>query len=378
MGNFNTPALLFGIILLIASIGLFLWGRIKPELQRDSDNIYAVIGIVCALILFGSAFELSLPMSFQQLLMIGSLITLMWENFQMREPKGLGPRRDGAGAGWFRGSRAERSRRGASGLDEERLSSRDYSYPEARYDDYGAAEERRPPSRRIRGSMEARYDNVPDEKPPLRLPNRRSSGRPYPEDERPDQFDGSDADPWRNPNRRRPTDRPTDRPIERSDERSDSRSRPTGTPTKSWDEPDSRLDTPGWNRGPLDKTPDRAPERVSSRDDRNTDDQWPTAQPLDSDPPPRRRRRPRPDEIDSPSDTELPRRSRRRPPIASTDDTPPRPDGSRSDRPADRPSRPGRPERTGKPGDEYVDYQPVQPSSRDGQDEFDNSSNFDD
>lgn len=87
MGNgLNTPALLFGIILLVASIGLFFWGRLKPELARDSDNIYSVIGIICSIILFTSAFDLSLILGFQQLLLIGSVIVLMWENIQKRTP----------------------------------------------------------------------------------------------------------------------------------------------------------------------------------------------------------------------------------------------------------------------------------------------------
>jgi Ycf66 protein N-terminus len=87
VGNgLNTPALLFGIILLIASIGLFFWGRLKPELARDSDNVYSVIGIICSIILFTSAFDLSLILGFQQLLLIGAVISLMWENMRQRTP----------------------------------------------------------------------------------------------------------------------------------------------------------------------------------------------------------------------------------------------------------------------------------------------------
>jgi Ycf66 protein N-terminus len=82
----NTPALLFGIILLVASIGLFFWGRLKPELARDADNVYSVIGIICSVILFTSAFDLSLILGFQQLLLIGSVIALMWENIRVRTP----------------------------------------------------------------------------------------------------------------------------------------------------------------------------------------------------------------------------------------------------------------------------------------------------
>jgi hypothetical protein len=86
VNGFSTPALLFGIILLVASISLFFWGRLKPELARDADNVYSILGIICAVILFISAFELNLIQSFQQLLMIGSVISLMWENIRTRTP----------------------------------------------------------------------------------------------------------------------------------------------------------------------------------------------------------------------------------------------------------------------------------------------------
>ncbi len=113
-GGFNTPALLFGIILLMAAISLFFWGRLKPELARDSDNVYSIIGIICAVILFTSAFDLNLIMGFQQLLLIGSVIVLMWENIQKRTPNlegkrsfGLGGRDDDRGS--RRPYRAERT-----------------------------------------------------------------------------------------------------------------------------------------------------------------------------------------------------------------------------------------------------------------------------
>jgi hypothetical protein len=114
-GGFNTPALLFGIILLVAAISLFFWGRLKPELARDSDNVYSIIGIICSVILFTSAFDLNLIMGFQQLLLIGSVIVLMWENIQKRTPNldggkrsfGLGGRDDDRGS--RRPYRAERT-----------------------------------------------------------------------------------------------------------------------------------------------------------------------------------------------------------------------------------------------------------------------------
>jgi hypothetical protein len=154
--NFNTPALLFGIILLVASIALFVFGRLKPEIQRDSDSVYAIIGVICALILFGSAFDLSLGMSFQQLLMIGTLITLMWENIQARQPKNVGSRRGGMLDG-MRGlgrDMSDMSRRGAPMGDDDRPS-RVYR---AELDERLPPEEQRT-SRRIRGGRESRDDD---------------------------------------------------------------------------------------------------------------------------------------------------------------------------------------------------------------------------
>jgi Ycf66 protein N-terminus len=150
--NFNTPALLFGLILLVASISLFIFGRLKPEIQRDSDSVYAIVGVVCALILFGSAFDLSLGMSFQQLLMIGALIALMWENIQARQPKSVGTRRgvlDGV-RGW--GSGRDTSRRGAPLADDDRPANRVYR---AELEELAPLEDQRT-SRRIRGGRDSR------------------------------------------------------------------------------------------------------------------------------------------------------------------------------------------------------------------------------
>lgn len=82
--SFGIPAaLLFGLILILASLGLFLTGKFKPELYQESDGIYAVIGIICGLLLLISL-DLGAAMAFQQLLMIGSLITIMWQFIQVR------------------------------------------------------------------------------------------------------------------------------------------------------------------------------------------------------------------------------------------------------------------------------------------------------
>jgi Ycf66 protein N-terminus len=79
-----TPAVvIFGMILIVASIALFFTSKFKPELYQDSDNIYAGIGFLCGLILVFSL-DLGAAMIFQQMLMIGALITVMWQFLQVR------------------------------------------------------------------------------------------------------------------------------------------------------------------------------------------------------------------------------------------------------------------------------------------------------
>jgi Ycf66 protein N-terminus len=71
------------MILIMASIGLFFTSKFKPELYQESDNIYAGIGFVCGLILVFSL-DLGAAMIFQQMLMIGALVTIMWQFLQVR------------------------------------------------------------------------------------------------------------------------------------------------------------------------------------------------------------------------------------------------------------------------------------------------------
>ena len=82
--TFGIPAaLLFGLVLILASLSLFLTSKFQPDLYQESDNIYAIVGIICGLLLLISL-DLGAAMAFQQLLMIGSLITIMWQFMQVR------------------------------------------------------------------------------------------------------------------------------------------------------------------------------------------------------------------------------------------------------------------------------------------------------
>jgi len=90
--NFGTPVpLIVGVILIVGAIALFFLDKIKPGCRRDSDNIYAFLGLLAGVILLahlGMEFTLSL----QQMIMVGMLVSLMIQNIQSRVP-GNGPTR---------------------------------------------------------------------------------------------------------------------------------------------------------------------------------------------------------------------------------------------------------------------------------------------
>ncbi len=82
--SFGIPAaLLFGLVLIIASLSLFVISKLKPNLYEDSDNIYAIAGVVCGLLLMVSL-DLGAAMAFQQLLLLSATISLMWRFINLR------------------------------------------------------------------------------------------------------------------------------------------------------------------------------------------------------------------------------------------------------------------------------------------------------
>jgi hypothetical protein len=95
MGFAFPAALLFGLVLILASLSLFIVSKVKPNLYEESDSIYVVLGIVCGLLLLISL-ELSAAMAFQQLLLLSATITLMWRFINLRaENKQLKNRQSG-------------------------------------------------------------------------------------------------------------------------------------------------------------------------------------------------------------------------------------------------------------------------------------------
>jgi Ycf66 protein N-terminus len=151
-----SAAALFGLVLIIASLSLFLTSKFKPDLYQESDNIYAVIGIVCGILLVAS-YDLGAAMAFQQMLMIGSLITIMWQFMQVRAEN-------------------KRLKGGGRSTDREAPLRRGYN---AQLDD---EPEYAPAKRRNRRNEDNRFDRSNNERDSREeLPSRRSATRELPE-----------------------------------------------------------------------------------------------------------------------------------------------------------------------------------------------------
>ncbi len=177
--GFTSPApILFGLILIMAALALFLTSKFKPELHQESDNIYVVIGVICGLLLIISL-DLSFAMSFQQLLMIGALISITWQYLQVRaENKKL---KGGGGR--------------TAGRDREAAPARRSAY-NARLDDEPEYPANNRGNRKFGGERQFQASSYEDEYP---VPEQRA-GRMLPEYDRPDR---RDANSYQNESRQR-------------------------------------------------------------------------------------------------------------------------------------------------------------------------------
>lgn len=96
--NFGTPVpLIVGLVLIVASVLLFFLGKFRPGTQRDSDNVYAFLGLFCGVLLIGHL-GLDPLLSLQQMIMVGMLVTLMWESISNRTSSGNQVRQAGGSA----------------------------------------------------------------------------------------------------------------------------------------------------------------------------------------------------------------------------------------------------------------------------------------
>jgi len=85
--NFGTPVpLLLGIFLVLSSVILFFLENLKPGYGRDSDKIFAVLFLLSGVFLL-SDLQMNLLHSFQQMIMVGMLVTLMIQAIQGRSPR---------------------------------------------------------------------------------------------------------------------------------------------------------------------------------------------------------------------------------------------------------------------------------------------------
>lgn len=99
--NFGTPVpLLLGIFMVICGVALFFLDRLKPGYERDSDKVYAILFLLSGVFLLGNLTMDIIP-SFQQMLMVGMLVSLMIQNINSRTPVTLrsGPQGDGGDYG---------------------------------------------------------------------------------------------------------------------------------------------------------------------------------------------------------------------------------------------------------------------------------------
>jgi Ycf66 protein N-terminus len=315
--SFGIPAaLLFGLVLLIASISLFLTSKLKPNLYEDSDNIYAIVGVVCGLLLMVSL-DLSAAMAFQQLLLLSATISLMWRLINLRaENKQLKSRQPGT----------ERSKSGYNARLED-------DYPET--------------PRERRQGKKRRDIGYEDEERRL-LSDRQESGvEPMLSRRRTGSFAAEDVGDERYGERREPTvtRRRSNWEDEEADWSDDSRQRQNPrTPQRAL--PDADLVRDRWQSRSSGESPqrfDRDREDGAARFSRSEDREWDTgttgkfiggASPLEN--------------RDNLNDDSTPRRRRNR----STPDR----DDERQDRPTD--SRSAKGSMTA-----YVNYEPVHPEA---------------
>ncbi|NJK40382.1 MAG: hypothetical protein HC934_01645 [Acaryochloridaceae cyanobacterium SU_2_1] len=84
--NFGTPVpLIVGVVLIVGAISLFFLDKIKPGYQRDADIIYAFLCLLSGVMLL-TDLTMGFALSLQQLMVVGMLVTLLFENVRNRVP----------------------------------------------------------------------------------------------------------------------------------------------------------------------------------------------------------------------------------------------------------------------------------------------------
>jgi hypothetical protein len=87
----GTPvALLVGMLLVLGSVGLFFFDKIRPAYARDSDKVYAAFILITGLVTLVN-WGMDAGPSFLMFLMSGMLTTLLIESIRNREPIVIDP-----------------------------------------------------------------------------------------------------------------------------------------------------------------------------------------------------------------------------------------------------------------------------------------------
>ncbi len=218
--NFGTPVpLLVGLILILGAVGLFFLDKLKPGYERSSDKVYSILLLLSGIFLLAHL-NMELLASFQQVMLVGMLTTLIINDISKRE--------------------SNRSRPAEREGPPRRYDERPRRVYRAELDDWDAPGPPRIPSDRYRNDRYGdRYEPRPLEpRPPAPYEERRPPARLQPgQSGRDEQFD-------RYPNER-------SRPEPRPDNRSDNYPRyDNGGPTAQTNRPQRPPQSP--QRPPLD------------------------------------------------------------------------------------------------------------------------------
>lgn len=168
--NFGTPVpLLVGLILILGAVGLFFLDKIKPGYERSSDKVYSILLLLSGIFLLAHL-NMELLASFQQVMLVGMLTTLIINDISKRDSNRTRP--------------AEREG------PPRRYEERPRRVYRAELDDWDAPGPRQPriPSDRYRDGYDDQYQSRPlepqrppyeDRRPPARLqPGQQPPGRP--------------------------------------------------------------------------------------------------------------------------------------------------------------------------------------------------------
>jgi hypothetical protein len=161
--GFNSASVL-GILLALAGAGLFLLRSVRPEVSRDHDIVFAVIGLLCGFILLFYGWRLEPILLFGQLLLSGSAIFFAVESIRLRGVTTQQAR--GKKASYVDEERPVRRVYRAELEEEQDVYEQEYDYPEEKV-----------PRRRLQGSVSRAGSRRGDyeEETPRPRPSRRSS-----------------------------------------------------------------------------------------------------------------------------------------------------------------------------------------------------------